>query len=426
MSILVRHSRIDSRSARHRLAAQREPYWRKFTRGCYLGYRRSRTEGTWIARCRDETGKQLFQALGQADDVLDANGTSALSFEQAQERARDWFAQIERNGSEGRKPGVYTVADCMTDYLEWLKQHRKSYRHIKVYSNAYILPKLGRVDTKKLTTNMIRKWQQDLSAEPPRLRTKKGKDQRYRKEDENPKEATRKRRLRANRHLVILRAALNRAWREGRITHRDAWDRVSSFPGVEAQRSRFLDRDEAKRLFNACPSDLRKLVQLALLSGARYGELCAFDVRDYQVDSGTLFIRDSKSGKPRHVVLNAEGTQLCRELVVGRSMELPLLTKADGARWSRDHHRRPFKEAVKAASLDPSFTFHELRHTWASLTIMAGAPLMVVAQNLGHRDTRMVEKHYGHLTQSYFRETIRNTSPSFGIVADTKIVPLTG
>jgi hypothetical protein len=55
---------------------------------------------------------------------------------------------------------------------------------------------------------------------------------------------------------------------------------------------------------------------------------------------------------------------------------------------------------------------------------MAGAPLMVVAINLGHRDTRMVEKHYGHLADSYVSETIRKTAPQFGIRADTKVVQL--
>jgi hypothetical protein len=53
---------------------------------------------------------------------------------------------------------------------------------------------------------------------------------------------------------------------------------------------------------------------------------------------------------------------------------------------------------------------------------MAGAPLIVVAQNLGHRDTRMVEKHYGHLTDNYFAETIRRTAPTFDIIPETKTV----
>jgi hypothetical protein len=40
-----------------------------------------------------------------------------------------------------------------------------------------------------------------------------------------------------------------------------------------------------------------------------------------------------------------------------------------------------------------------------------GAPLMVVAQALGHADTRMVDKHYAHLAPSYVADTIRRMAP---------------
>jgi hypothetical protein len=40
--------------------------------------------------------------------------------------------------------------------------------------------------------------------------------------------------------------------------------------------------------------------------------------------------------------------------------------------------------------------------------------LLVVATNLGHSDTRMVEKHYGHLAPSYIAEAIRAGAPRFG------------
>ena len=43
-------------------------------------------------------------------------------------------------------------------------------------------------------------------------------------------------------------------------------------------------------------------------------------------------------------------------------------------------------------------------------------PLMVAAQVLGHSDTRMVEKHYGHLAQSYVREAVRATALHLGPV----------
>jgi integrase len=193
----------------------------------------------------------------------------------------------------------------------------------------------------------------------------------------------------------VLKAALNRAWREGLIARNDPWVRVQLFPSVEKRRSRFLNHDEAHRLLNACETDLRPLVQLSLLTGARYSELCRFDVGDFQAESGTLFVRDSKSGKTRYIVLNEEGAMFCSQRVIGRPLAMPLMVRADGIRWGRDHHRRPFKAAIVRAGIDKSFAFHELRHTWASLTIMGGAPLIVVAQNLGHRDTRMVELHWG-------------------------------
>ncbi len=47
---------------------------------------------------------------------------------------------------------------------------------------------------------------------------------------------------------------------------------------------------------------------------------------------------------------------------------------------------------------------------------MAGVPLVVVAENLGHADTRVCEKHYAHLAPSYVAETIRSQAPKLGIV----------
>jgi hypothetical protein len=53
-------------------------------------------------------------------------------------------------------------------------------------------------------------------------------------------------------------------------------------------------------------------------------------------------------------------------------------------------------------------------------------PLMVVARNLGHVDTRMVEKHYGHLAPSYVADAIRAGAPRFGFKPDKKVAALAG
>jgi hypothetical protein len=55
---------------------------------------------------------------------------------------------------------------------------------------------------------------------------------------------------------------------------------------------------------------------------------------------------------------------------------------------------------------------------------MNGTPLLVVAQNLGHSDTRMVERHYGHLAPSYRKQEILKGAPVFGIKPDTNVVAL--
>jgi integrase len=239
--------------------------------------------------------------------------------------------------------------------------------------------------------------------------------------DKADHEAIRRRRASANRTLTVLKAALNRAWREGKIPSDEAWRRVEPFEEVTAVRARYLTVAEAKRFLNACSADFRRLAQAALATGARYGELTAFKASDFNPDSGTIHVRTSKSGRGRHIVLNDEGTALLKSLSAGKPGDALLLVKGDGSAWNKSHQARPMAEACKRARITPSASFHILRHTWASLAVMAGAPLMVVARNLGHADTRMVEKHYGHLAPSYIADAIRAAAPKFGIKPDRKV-----
>ena len=54
---------------------------------------------------------------------------------------------------------------------------------------------------------------------------------------------------------------------------------------------RYLQLAECTRLINACPPDFRRMVEAALLTGMRYGELCALDVGDFNPDAGTVHVR---------------------------------------------------------------------------------------------------------------------------------------
>jgi integrase len=222
--------------------------------------------------------------------------------------------------------------------------------------------------------------------------------------------------------LTVLKAALNHAWREGKVASDDEWRRVVPFREADAARVRYLDRDECRRLVNARPERLRAIVRGALLSGARYSELARMRVADFHRDSGTVLVRTSKAGKVRHIELTAEGLGFFGEIAAGRP-NAELLFHRDGAVWGKSHQQRPLAEACRAARISPAASFHTLRHTYASLMVMDGVPLMVVARNLGHADTRMVEKHYGHLATSYIREAIRAAQP-LGISEASNIVPI--
>ena len=57
--------------------------------------------------------------------------------------------------------------------------------------------------------------------------------------------------------------------------------------------------------------------------------------------------------------------------------------------------------------------FHQLRHSYASIAVQNGLPLQILAQNLGHADSRMVEKHYAHLESEYVRDQIERNTASF-------------
>jgi hypothetical protein len=56
---------------------------------------------------------------------------------------------------------------------------------------------------------------------------------------------------------------------------------------------------------------------------------------------------------------------------------------------------------------------------------MKGVPLAVVAAQLGHSDTRMVEKHYGHLAPTYIADTVRAAFDRMGLIHADNVATIT-
>jgi integrase len=262
-----------------------------------------------------------------------------------------------------------------------------------------------------------------MAAAPAQRRARGSKPQ-FRPEPTTDEEH-RQRRASANRVLTMLKAALNHAYDDGHVANRDAWGRrLAPFEKVEVARVRYLTVAEAERLINACDQEFRALVRAGLETGCRYGELIRLEVCDFNPDASTLAIRQSKSGKPRHVVLTDEGAAFFRDHSAGRNGHELMFRHGDGSAWQRSEQARPMAEGCERARIKPAISFHILRHTWASHAVMNGVPLLVVAKNLGHVDTRMVEKHYGHLAPSFIADAIRAGAPRYRVRDDKRVAPL--
>lgn len=417
MARTIRDRTIDTKEARGRLTGRGKPYYRLIEEGLHLGYRKPRGRrgkpagaGKWILRHYEGAQSYTVTTIGVADDFSDADGVAVLSFKQAQDKAR--AAHVQRAHDEAGS-GPLTVRTVMASYVEYLEAHRKTANDVRHRAAAHINPTLGDVEIAALTTEMIRKWHLALAKTPARVRSERGQPQQHRALDPDNAEALRGRRASANRVLGMLKAACNRAFRDDRVASDKAWRRVKPFENVDRARLRFLTIAEAKRLINACDPEFRPLVQAALATGCRYGELCRMQVADFDPDTGTVAIHTSKSGKSRHVILTNEGIALFTQLAAGRTGSEVLFRRSNGNAFGKSDQARPMAEAVAKAKL-PSISFHGLRHSWASLSVMAGMPLLIVAKNLGHADTAMVQQHYGHMSQSYEQDQIREHAPQFG------------
>jgi integrase len=303
-----------------------------------------------------------------------------------------------------------------------------------VRAETSIRPKLGDKEVATLTTKELRSFRNAIADSRPRVRTKAGEKPKYRPAPDDAtaeelEDANRARRSTANRTWTILRAALNRAYEDEEVPSREAWDRVKPFEGVDKARIRYLEVADAKRLVNAADPDFRPMLQGALLTGGRWGQLAQLLVSDFNRDAGTVRMTTRKGDgtkKVYHVHLTDEGVRFFKQACIGRNNSKALLfTKADGAPWKKSEQDRPIRAASEQAKIVPHVNFHCLRHTYASHAVMNGAPLLVVAKNLGHTDTRMVEKHYGHLAASYMVDAIRAAVPQFGFKQDRKIATIT-
>ena len=368
---------LGSASGRAKLKQRREPYWVPIVRGCALGYRKGKTGGSWIARVPGKDRPYDLHALGAADDLTDGNG---LTYKTALDEARKVFRMPTA------APGSHTVAYVLDRYLAHVKSANpeSTIRDTESRVEGILKPVFGAIKLAKLRATDITDWQKEAA--------------KTRKPDT------------VNRVITILKAALNRAWKVDRLVADDSeWRQVSRLEGGTSRKI-FLTGAQPGLLLKHCsPRSFQRLVQAALLIGARYGELTALRVHDFDQATGTLEILAGKTGG-RTVYLSSESVAYFASLAAGRPANARLLPRDDGSQWGKNHHQRPFIAAVKAANLADATTFYALRHTHISAALLAGVNIQVLAENCG-TSVRMIEQHYGKFLRADRRAMFDKMKP---------------
>lgn len=200
-------------------------------------------------------------------------------------------------------------------------------------------------------------------------------------------------------------------------------------PRTHAAAIRPLTRDAARTLLAHSTDELHPwlapLITLALGTGARLGEILALRWTDVDATAGTIRIartQDPRSGAtaPRYHEPKTAGSR--------RTITLGTETRAALATWRRTHNtlrlaagpewqdagglvltqpegstlahttvRQAFKAALHRAGLPKGTRIHDLRHTHATLLLLAGVNVHVVSQRLGHSAPSITLNRYGHL-----------------------------
>jgi integrase len=169
-------------------------------------------------------------------------------------------------------------------------------------------------------------------------------------------------------------------------------------------RARYLTKEEIARLLPECPVYLKELVEVAIHTGMRKGEL--FNLQWKDIAGGFIYVEKTKTEEPRQIPINdtlARVFKRIRRRQWQQGIKSEYVFTYQGAKLIQSV-KKSFSSALKRAGI-VDFRFHDLRHTFASQVLMRGGSLKEVQELLGHKDIKMTMR-YAHLSQEHKRKAV--------------------
>ena len=417
-------------SRRQSLKPRNRPYFQVIQYGRAIGYeKQSSGKSYWVARMRLRNESYRQKRVGLSEDNEPRKG---ISFDEACEAAQVWFStsRFGRQASDTRPIGdienlracpigsVYTVGHALCELVEWkrLVGAHSHFLTVVNLTNYHFVPRLFSLPAVDMNSERLRHFVKDVLETPPKIGNQPVKAKRpisQMTEDE-----LRRRKKTINTLIGILKMALVMAWESGHLESDRPWRCLRRLHNVDRPRVLHLSRPECFRLLDRCGPELRNLVMAALYTGCRITELVRMQASHIGRDGPGVYVTPVKSYRPRVVLLPDEGLEFFDGLAAGKKPDEFLFLRNDGRAWL-SNYRYWFRNAVAEADLPKGFCFHGLRHTYASQLIQVGTPLIVVAEQLGHRNIDTVSRTYGHLAPDIRLAEVRKRFASLRITSDS-------
>ena len=189
--------------------------------------------------------------------------------------------------------------------------------------------------------------------------------------------------------------------------------------------------EQVQKLLDAIKDEeLYLVVYIAAHFGLRLSEILGLEWAAIDLDAKTMVIRKTVSEVTKEVIAERTKTasshrtlpipdcclsffqdlkrnQLLQRVAMGPEYNLNdwVCKRENGDPFHSKYVSHRFRELLEKYDLEP-ITFHELRHTFASLLIAAGVPLKMVSELMGHSSIAITADTYGHLCLDEKRATM--------------------
>jgi len=338
--------------------------------------------GLHLRAFKDEKVFYVFYRLGKQQRRPRIGSLVRYNITSARIEARKILRQVESGvdpmAARVEAKGAIGFSDLVARYVECVKsdpkEKKSSWLQDKNRLNKYVVPVWGDRPAASITVDDVEDLHKSLAAIP----------------------------YQANRVLSILSRLFNLSekWRI-RPQHSNPCRNVSKYK--ETKRKRYLTEDEFPRVWRAL-ADAEKeypretlFIRLMMATGARPSELADAHMTDIEKVTDRAGSVSWRIVLRKHKTAEATGEDRIIHLPAMAVEWIAALPRSDDLICGNSlaMHRKHWWR-IRAAAGVPDVHLHDLRHTWASLSLLAGHSYAEIGQSLGHASSSMARR-YSHL-----------------------------